>query len=423
MKIGFLIAPAAGHLNPAIALARQLSARGHDVVFFGIVDIASTVEKSGLDFIAFAEHECPPGWLKVRTTGVSHLAGDDAIRFSMSVLADCMEISIRHMPASIDAACVEGLVLDSTLYYSGLIGLALRIPFVHFSPGLPLDLSGNTPPRFFDWPYGSDDASLARNREGADVVRSYLRPCRAVAEAYAQRVGLSLDLQDDSHTISELAWFTPMPREIDFPGEHWPKQFHYTGPFIDAEARVEVPFPWEALTGEPVIYASMGTLQNGTMSIFQSIIDAAENRPGNQLVLSVGSVIDVAQLSPRRRSTIVVQQAPQLQLLERASLCVTHAGMNTTLECLAAGVPTVALPVANDQPAVAARLSHHGCGVVLPVQDVTTPSLAAVIAEVADDPTYRDRAGWFSSRIQATRGLALAADIVEDKLAGARAQR
>lgn len=52
---------------------------------------------------------------------------------------------------------------------------------------------------------------------------------------------------------------------------------------------------------------------------------------------------------------IVVNYAPQLELLKIADLTITHAGVNTTLESLSNGVPLVAIPITNDQPGVAAR--------------------------------------------------------------------
>ena len=63
--------------------------------------------------------------------------------------------------------------------------------------------------------------------------------------------------------------------------------FHRTGPFHDGAGREPVAFPWERLTGEPLIYASMGTLQNGQADTFRAILAATE-RPGYQVVLSVG---------------------------------------------------------------------------------------------------------------------------------------
>lgn len=48
--------------------------------------------------------------------------------------------------------------------------------------------------------------------------------------------------------------------------------------------------------------------------------------------------------------------APQLEVLERSTACIMHAGLNSTPESLTLGVPLVAIPITNDQPAVAARV-------------------------------------------------------------------
>ena len=60
-----------------------------------------------------------------------------------------------------------------------------------------------------------------------------------------------------------LAWLVQMPREFDFEAAAWPKRFHYTGPWHDGSGRMDTNFPWDRLTGDPLIYASMGTLMNG----------------------------------------------------------------------------------------------------------------------------------------------------------------
>jgi zeaxanthin glucosyltransferase len=52
MKFGFIAAPVAGHMNPMIALGRRLQSRGHEVVFFNILDVETLVRKAGLGFVA-----------------------------------------------------------------------------------------------------------------------------------------------------------------------------------------------------------------------------------------------------------------------------------------------------------------------------------------------------------------------------------
>ncbi|MBV9732328.1 MAG: glycosyl transferase, partial [Verrucomicrobia bacterium] len=128
------------------------------------------------------------------------------------------------------------------------------------------------------------------------------------------------------------------------------------------KGREPVDFPWDRITGEPLIYASMGTILNGRPDVFRTIIAALAKHKNLQLVLSVGEQIDPQRLRAVPKNAIIVQRAPQLDLLKRASVCITHAGLNTVLEALAQGVPQVAIPMAFDQPGVAARIAHHRTG-------------------------------------------------------------
>ena len=184
-------------------------------------------------------------------------------------------------------------------------------------------------------------------------------------------------------------------------------------PFMTIMGEICMAFPWEKLTGEPLIYASMGTLVNGLTDVFRIILNAAAAIPGRQLVLSIGSNIQTDDLGPIPASAIVVSKAPQIELLKRAELCITHAGINTTLESLALGVPMVAIPVGFDQPGIAARIVYHGVGESVPVASINKEDLSGAIQEVLGNPSYRDTARRFQRTIAQTHGLDRAADVLE----------
>jgi MGT family glycosyltransferase len=243
-----------------------------------------------------------------------------------------------------------------------------------------------------------------------------LAPTIAIGRAYAKRVGLDVDWDNPSATISKLAWITQAPRAFDFESSHRPPQFHHTGPFHDGAGRIDVDFPWQRLTGEPLIYASMGTLQNGLENVFRAIAEAVTLHRDVQLVLSVGNHLDPEQIGPLPTNTILVRHAPQLELLKRASVCITHAGLNTALEALAQGVPLVAIPVTVDQPGVAARIADKKTGVVTSLDQLTADHLSTLLNEVLNDSTYRDNARKLQKAIAEANGLSVAADLVETSL-------
>jgi MGT family glycosyltransferase len=113
----------------------------------------------------------------------------------------------------------------------------------------------------------------------------------------------------------------------------------------------------------------------------------------------------------------VVKYAPQLELLKRAAVVITHAGLNTVLESLAEGVPLVAMPLGNDQPGVAARVAAHGAGVVVSRRGLSAKKLRISIQQVLDDRNYRNAAAALKTAINSVNGLERAADLIENALA------
>jgi zeaxanthin glucosyltransferase len=112
----------------------------------------------------------------------------------------------------------------------------------------------------------------------------------------------------------------------------------------------------------------------------------------------------------------VVNHVPQIELLKRSALCITHAGLNTTLEALTQGVPLVAIPVTNDQPGVAARIAYTKTGAFVPLKELTVSRLTLLIDEVLQNPEYRDNANRLRQVIANTKGVEKAVDLLEEAL-------
>jgi zeaxanthin glucosyltransferase len=406
MKLGFICPNLPGHLNPMTALARQLQARGHDVVFLYSSDAA------GLPFIPDPEKD----HVNENRGKTSKMQGEDALKFGMRLLMTQTEAILKSLPAIVQANGFDALLLDTVQFYIELGPMQLGIPYVHVSNGLHFDYSGYTPLCLYGWPHQTTPPALARNREGVAKWAKILGEANAGIRAHAESAGLEVDWEDLDSTLSPLASITQTPRVFDFESSHWPPQFHHTGPFHDRKGREKVDFPWERLTGEPLIYASMGTILNGRLDVFRIIVAALAKHAGLQLVLSVGDQVDPEQIGPVPSNAIIVKQAPQLELLKQTSVCITHAGLNTVLESLAQGVPQVAIPVTYDQPGIAARIAHKKTGVVTSLERLTVDHLSTLLNEALNDSTYRDNARKLQKAIAKANGLSVAADLVETAL-------
>lgn len=413
MKIAFVSVPVPGNLNPMSVLARKLQSRNHEIVFMCLPDTEPLVRAAGLPFLPCCENEFPIGSVNEYVRGIGTCEGEAALQLSIEACAAITNAMFHSFPDMLRATGVDALVLDTYLFYAELVPLSLGMPYVHVSNALHFDCSGYTPLPIYDWPHETGPEAMDRNRKGVANFLNIVKRANPGARAYAERVGPKIDWEDPGATMSKLAWLTQLPEEFDFESSHWPPQLRHTGPFHDGVGRIDVAFPWERLTGEPLIYASMGTLQNRVANVFHTIAAATSGLKDVQLVLSLGDHVDPQEIGPLPKSAITVKSAPQLELLKRASVCITHAGLNTVLEALAQGVPRVAIPITNDQPGVAARIADKKTGLVAPLKELTAPGLSRLVDEVLTDPTFRDNARYFQKVIAETNGLSMAADILE----------
>jgi MGT family glycosyltransferase len=159
-----------------------------------------------------------------------------------------------------------------------------------------------------------------------------------------------------------------------------------------------------------LIYASFGTLQNGFAPAFRIVAEACSTLDV-QLVLSTGGrSLDLGRLPG---NPIVVTKAPQLELLKHASMMITHAGLNSVLEGLSEGVPMVAIPVAHDQPGIAARVRWKGAGTVIPFNKLAVDNLRRAIQEVRSQPGYADAAKRLQLQLRAVSGVARGSELIE----------
>jgi zeaxanthin glucosyltransferase len=149
--------------------------------------------------------------------------------------------------------------------------------------------------------------------------------------------------------------------------------------------------------------------------VFRLIAEACWNLD-LQLVISLGGRFDSEMFQDLPGNPLVTKYAPQLELLKLAKIVITHGGPNTVFEALMEGKPMVAVPLAHDQPAIAARLTRLGIAEVLPVMRLSARKIHRAVTRVLNDPSYRDAAVEMQTMLQSLHGLQRAADVIEEEL-------
>jgi zeaxanthin glucosyltransferase len=411
-RLGAFCFPGTGHLNPLTALARRLQQRGHTVIIFGIADVESRVRAAGIDFCLIGQSDYPLGTLQKLDHQLGEMATLQVLRFTMERISNTARMVLRDGPEAVRNANLDALLVDE-VETANNVAEYLGLPFVSLALIPPLVNDNRYPPFYFGWSGSQRWWARLRNEIAIRILTRVASPIFVAVNAYRTKWGLKVGVPEDG--LSNLAQITQLPRALEFEIEPLPPHLHYTGPFVDPAQRTPVDFPWDQLDGRPLVFASLGTLQNRSRDIFRKIAQACAEL-NVQLVISLGGGLEPDRLGALSGNPLVVRFAPQLEIVKRASVVITHAGVNTVLESLSEGVPLVCIPLGNDQPGVAARVKARGAGIVVPPRSANAKRLRSAVRAVLENDSYRLAARKIQSAIAEIDGLDRAADIIEDVL-------
>ncbi|MBD2461987.1 glycosyltransferase [Oscillatoria sp. FACHB-1407] len=409
---GILCLGGTGHLNTMLPLGAELQRRGHSITVFSDARAERRTIEAGFNFRAIGSAEVDPDRAKV--TGLRALfQGIDLFR------ARVID-SLREAPVAIQQAGIEALLVDMSAFEGGAIADSVQVPFITVCSSLMLYQDNDIPPTLTTWSYNPIWYFRLRNWLAYKLLWLLSRPVWSAIADYRKQCQLP-PYSTYNDCFSKLATISHQVAEIEFPRRKLPPNFHFTGPFHSSIGRSKVDFPFEQLNSLPLIYVSLGTSRNRIKDLFSLIAEACATLDV-QLVIALGGGLEPEEVSQLPGNPIVVKYAPQLELLKRASLCITHAGLNTVLESLNNAVPLVAIPLADDQLGVAARIAWSGAGELLSLSNLDVSKLRNTVQKVLNQKDYKRHAVRLQSAIHHSGGVKYAADIIEEVITQTKMQ-
>ena len=410
MRVGLVCPEMPGHVNPTLTLGRALTARGHAVTLVGFPSAEAATARAGLEFAAIGWPEHCSGRTATIFRRLAGMTGYGALLQTGILLRHVARIGLRDLPPLFRSHRLDGVVVDQVFPAGGTAADLLGLPHCVSCCALTMHQEPAIPPATTGHPF--ERGWRARVRNGLSnlslipTVYGLYSPIFHFRRAH--RLPRLKDVVSQSQGLAQVA---QQPAFFDFPRKRLPDHFHPTRPWHVATRDERVPFPWDRLDGRPLVYASLGTLQNRQRPLFDAILEGAAGLPV-QLVLSFGRA-DAAWDGPVPSNAIVVPYAPQLPLLDRAVAVVTHSGLNTTLEALARGKPMVCVPITNDQPGVAARVARLGAGLVVPPKRLTAGAVHEALTRLTTDESYRSAAESCREKTESSPDVHHAAAVIE----------
>jgi zeaxanthin glucosyltransferase len=391
-RIAFCLPALPSHAAVHGVLARALARRGHRCHFVGASALAAIARREGVAYAGLGTSEID-------------LRGAGLLR-TLRAAARATRDWVGHGPEALARLAPELVVADQAEPGASLAAEAAGLPRATLAVALPLDRDEAIPPPFVAWPMLDGERGRRRNRGGWRVADALMTGQSRALAAGCRAHGLTLRTRLSDWISPDLDLRQAVP-SLDFP-HALGLGARPVGPLREgATASADVPDD-----GRPTVFASLGTLQGGRTGLLAAISAAAEDL-GVSLVLAHGGGLDPSRVAALPGRPHARDFWPQRAVMSRAAACVTHAGMNTVLDCAAAGVPMVAIPLAFEQPATAARLAYRGVARVVPPRRATRATIRGALDAVLSDPAYRRALARPAAEIAAAGGSERAADLIE----------
>jgi MGT family glycosyltransferase len=379
----FVVPPMAGHVNPTLAVGRELAARGHEVAWAGPEEVVAELLPPDATLLRVPLADGVRDHIAARAddlggaAALKHLVGEFLVP-----LAACM---VPGVEAAVDRFRPDALVVDQ----QALAGLAVAL-----ARGLPWATSATTSALLAD-----PMELIPKVKEWADgLQRDVLR-----SAGVDPHVAATVDLRFSPSLV--LVFSTP----AFVGGNGYPDHYAFVGPAIGGR-QDRTPFPWEWLArGGPHVLVTLGTLNWHNCGRFfaaaASALGAMDAR---------GIIVAPPELVPDAPPNVLVRpRVPQLAMLPHVDAVVCHGGHNTVCEALAHGLPLVVAPIRDDQPAIAAQVEAALAGVRVRYRRAGPDELRGAMEAALGDRSLRAGADRVRKSFAASGGPAEAAARLE----------
>lgn len=414
--------PLTSHVRALEALALELITRGHRVTWVAPADVRGLIRDDRIGFATVGRDSHPPGSLAGVLARAARPGGPLGIRRVIHDMALATDMLCREGRKLLPQLRVDSVISDQMEAAGGLLAAGLRLPCVSVACALPVNRDPRLPLPVMSWSYARDLAGRNLNRVSARVHDAFMAPHGRVIAEHARLLGLPprSTLEDCCSPDLQLSQTTS---GFDFPRQPAPHHLHHVGP-LRPPSYAEPPWQWTLQPGVPFVFVSLGTLQGGRFGLFRRIARACGELGVQSLFAHCGALgADQADTLVDEGATWVTDFAPQRTALRMANVAVTHAGLNTVLDSLACGTPLLALPIAFDQPGVAARVREQGAGLVLSPTWSSTGSIRRALAALLEERSFAEQAAWLGAEAAAAGGAPRAADLIEALVAAPASPR
>ncbi|WP_413287171.1 macrolide family glycosyltransferase [Bacillus mojavensis] len=377
--ISIINIPAYGHVNPTLALVEKLCEKGHRVTYATTEEFAASVQQAGAEALIYhTSLNIDPK--QIREMIEKNETPISILKESLSILPQLEDLYQNDHP--------DLIIYDFIALAGKLFADKLHIPVIKLCSSYAQNES---------FQLGSEDM-LLKMKEAEAEFKAYLEQEQLPAVSFEQLA------------VPEALNIVFMPKSFQIQHETFDDRFCFVGPSLGKRTEQE---SLEIEKGDgPLMLISLGTAFNAWPEFYKMCIEAFRNSSW-QVIMSVGKTIDPESLDEIPANFTIRQSVPQLEVLAKADLFISHGGMNSTMEAMNVGVPLVVIPQMHEQELTAKRVDELGLGVYLPKEEVTVSRLQEAVQAVSGDQEVLSRVKNMQKDVKEAGGAERAAAEIE----------
>lgn len=383
--IAIVMPGAHGHINPTIAVTRELVAQGARVSYLFTAlptleakYIAAELEATGAAVYPF------PSRFQFKREGET--PSESWAAFPRRMLEDAIGIT-EQIEGTLRELRPDLLVHDFLALAGRFAGHALQLPTLTFYPTYPTN-------EHFPQSY---TVPVDRRADQPDRVAF-----RKLVQEVKARWGVPEFADDSMFVPSSLLNIVFMPREFHPAGRTFDSRYLFVGPSLQPRISVGTELP-PADRSLPLYYVSLGTLFSKQPAFFRLCLEALSTL-ACRAVLSIGDRFDPALLGSIPANARIASFVDQLAVLSQCRVFVTHGGMNSVMESLHYGVPMVVVPQIPEQVSTARWMTKSRLGVSLDPQVQSAEAVRSAVLAAQNDVAIAERVREMSQIVRATSG-------------------
>lgn len=386
MNILFINANLYGHINPTLGLVKKLTERGNQIDYFCAEPFSEQVTKMGAKWIGFG-NKLDPFLKAYRPTD----------RHPFFMIMECMllydEVVLPELLELLNQKSYDMIICDSFFGGACFLKQLVKIPVVCSHSSFAMS---HTP---------------VPDRMLVPGFHPQLDHCYEIVKRICETYHITEPSLEQIFTSKgDLNIVYTTQTFNGDAGVHEP-EYLFTGPSID-RLQDSKALNFSAIGERKVIYISLGSINTDFVEFYKTCIAAFENED-YYVFMSIGKKFDISRLGEIPSNFNVESFLPQLEILKRADVFITHTGFNSVSEALYFGVPMLALPQVNDQHMVTKHLVSMQLGMTESMNELTPEMLAEKTEVLLKDGKIRENCMRISKEMRETADIEKTAQKLE----------